>query len=428
MGDFGTILLMLSGIVSRSCRTGGEKIFTVSCTSAPDGPSSLGTTAIVRHGPSASDLAADSSLNIERSTGIRPYPPRIEQRALLLPGRERGLDPFRGQVFATRHFRHSIWREFTWPIADGTGKVSGYEMSPRMSVSEIEAVRSTGRALADKGFFELDLVSSRISWMNDFALSKIGMDIQQARSMTVYDIVPEEFHEPLNNFVSDAAKGRASKFYIWPNRASDGDIVWWYFIKVKADHPSHWFKAEFLNKTKPRGPEFASLCAAMNTANGYNDLFNKIVEFQGLTSTSVDHLTNRFAALSKEVDSMQKQITSATDAANKAATAALEVSSAMKNFKSEIQDQLTVQTTEILKLITTDTLHDKRIQAFEAHIKKTTDNAVQIITVQADKAGRGITTQADKAGKSMARKVTVPIGLMAAVMTILQWLISHYMK
>ena len=83
---------------------------------------------------------------------------------------------------------------------------------------------------------------------------------------------------------------------------------------------------------------------------------------------------------------------------------------------------------EILRLISTDAVHDQRLVAFEKHIQKTTDNAVRVITVQADKAGQIITTQADKAGKSLSRKVTIPIGAIAAVMTILQWIITHWPK
>jgi hypothetical protein len=301
-------------------------------------------------------------------------------------------------------------------------------MLPRMSILEVEATRASGEALKDKGFFELDLVSSRISWMNAYALTKVGLDLAQARSMTIYDVVPSEFHDSLGNFISDASKGKASKFYIWPNKSADGGIVWWYFTKAKADHPYHWFRAEFLNKTDLGGPEYASLCAAMNTANGYNELFNRIVELQTITNQSVESLNVKYRELSGEVESLQKQTTAATAAANRAASAALDVSSSMRTFKNEIQDQLTVQTTEILKLISTDTLHDKRIQAFESHIKKTTDNAVQAITVQADKAGQGITKQADRAGRSMARRVTVPVGIVAAVMTILQWIITHWAK
>lgn len=281
----------------------------------------------------------------------------------------------------------------------------------------METMRETGRSLSKQGFFELDLMSSKISWINDFTLSKIGMNLQQAKSMTVYDIVPEEFHESLSNFISDATSGKTSKFYIWPFNSSDGDIIWWYFSRFRANHPIHWFKAEFLNKTSKDGPEYSSMLAAMNAANNYNDLYDKFSELQQSTKLSVDSLNERYQELKDEQDALKEQIVGAVAAANRAANAAIAVSTSMKTFKTEVQDQLSNQTEEIIKLINTDTIHNQRLEIFEAHIKKTTDNAVRVITVQADKAGRNI-----------SRKVTIPIGAIAAIMTIIQWIITNWSK
>jgi len=296
------------------------------------------------------------------------------------------------------------------------------------NAAETETMRDTGKGLPEKGFFELDLMSSKIMWMNEFSLTKLGMNLEQAQSMTVYDVVPEEFHDSLSSFISDASSGRTSKFYIWPFRSSDMSVTWWYFARFKSDHPTHWFKAEFLNKTGKSGPEYSSMLAAMNTANSYNDLYNKLSDFQLFTKSNIDSINEKVQELKDEQAVLKEQIVGATSAANRAANAAIDVSSAMRNFKTDVQEQFSKQTVEILRLISTDAVHDQRLVAFEKHIQKTTDNAVRVITVQADKAGQIITTQADKAGKSLSRKVTIPIGAIAAVMTILQWIITHWPK
>lgn len=297
------------------------------------------------------------------------------------------------------------------------------KMSPDM-----EEMRNLGRSMLDRGFFELDLMSGRITWVNDFALSKIGMSLDQVQTFTIFDLIHEEFHDILNGFILDATRGRTSKFYIWPNKTSDGSVIWWYFSKIKSNHPTHWFKAEYLNKTGTSGPEHASMCAAMNTANQYNDLFNRLIDFQDLTKVSMDLLNERYQELREEQEALKDQVTGAINAATKAANAAMEVSSSMRTFKEDVQKQLAEQTAEILRLISTDVSHDQRLAAFEAHIKATTDNAVRIIAVQANKAGEAITMQANQAGNKLSRKITIPVGTIAAIMTILQYIITHWPK
>jgi len=57
------------------------------------------------------------------------------------------------------------------------------------------------------------------------------------------------------------------------------------------------------------------------------------------------------------------------------------------------------------------------MEAFEAHMKATTSKAVTAIQVQAEKSGKGL-----------ARKVSIPVGTIAAIATIVQWLIQNWPK
>ena len=96
-----------------------------------------------------------------------------------------------------------------------------------------------------------------------------------------------------------------------------------------------------------------------------------------------------------------------------------------------MSDQFAKQTTEILRLIGTDTIHEQRMASFETSIKKAASEAAQSaikeITVSAEKAGKAITVQAHKAGQGLAKKVTVPVSLIAAFAAIAQWLINTYL-
>src|SRR5580704_240606 len=144
-------------------------------------------------------------------------------------------------------------------------------MSTRITLDESKTMRELGSNLTEKGIFEINLISGEIPWVNDFVLSKYGMTLNQIQSMTLFDLIPVDHHDALNNFVDDASKGRAQKFSIWPGKTADNKLVWWYITKIKSDHPLHWYKAEYLNTTEKHGSEYASMLAAMDTANSYND-------------------------------------------------------------------------------------------------------------------------------------------------------------
>jgi hypothetical protein len=120
----------------------------------------------------------------------------------------------------------------------------------------------------------------------------------------------------------------------------------------------------------------------------------------------------------KEEDSETKShIKAAIRAAGKAADAAMENASALDRLNASISVGFEEHTVEILKLISTDAMHDARMKAFEEHVKKTTTSAVKSIVSQADKAGRGL-----------SKRVTVPVGVIAAVLTFIQWLIVNWNK
>jgi hypothetical protein len=292
-------------------------------------------------------------------------------------------------------------------------------------------MRELGQSFSDKGFFEVNLASGSIDWANDFALEKYGMKLEQLQAMTIYDMTPSEHHDALTSSVADETKGRSQKFSIWPAKAASGKLVWWYVTKAKGAHPFHWYKAEYLNTTDKTGPEYTSMLAAMQTANSYNDLASRLLDYQEWTQGEIARLDEGQQSLVQGQKEMQEQLKGCLSAANRAANEAVEANSSITHLKTEMADQFAKQTTEILRLIGTDVIHDQRMAAFETSIKKVaseaTATAVKEITASSEKAGKAITTQAHKAGQGLARKVTVPVSMVAAVAAIVQWLINTYL-
>ena len=291
-------------------------------------------------------------------------------------------------------------------------------------------MRELGQSFLDMGFLEMNLESGVIEWANNFVLGKHGMTMQQMQSMTLFDLVPPEYHDALNNNISDESNGKSRKFSIWPKKSADGRLVWWYITKAKSSHPYYWYKAEYLNTTDSMGPEFTNMLAAMNMANSYGDLESKLSEHQIWAKGEIKRLDDKTEGLRQGQVEMQEQLKGCLTAANRAANEAMAANKKIESLTTSIDDQFSNQTTAILNLISTDALHEQRMASFETYMKKAASDAsteaVQQISASAEKAGKAITTQAHKAGQGLAKKVTIPVSLIAAVFTVLQWLINNW--
>lgn len=305
-------------------------------------------------------------------------------------------------------------------------------MQPKGLPYDSIVMRELGQSYVDKGFFEVNLVSGAVEWANEFVLSKYGMTLDQIQAMTIYDLVPSEHHDALAGSVADESKGRTQKFSIWAGKAANGQLVWWYITKAKAAHPYHWYKAEYLNTTAKTGPEYTAMLAAMNTANSYNDLAARLLDYQEWTQGEIKRLDSANETLRQGQIEMQEQLKGCLAAANRSANEAVEANQRIQKFEQNVENQFAKQTTEILRLISTDVVHEQRMASFESAMKKAAadaaTNAIKEIAVQAEKASKAITTQTNKAGQGLARKVTIPVGVIATIATIIQWIITNWPK
>ncbi len=128
-------------------------------------------------------------------------------------------------------------------------------MPTHISQQEIIEMRDIGRSLSDKGFVEIDTITGNVTWANEYVLRKSGYTLFQLTTMTVFDIVPEEFHDTTRNIISDIQKGRGFKFAIRPELSADNKLVWWYSVRVKTSQPYTWLRSEYLNTTERSGAE-----------------------------------------------------------------------------------------------------------------------------------------------------------------------------
>jgi hypothetical protein len=283
----------------------------------------------------------------------------------------------------------------------------------QITSNEIEVIRDYGRSLNDRGFIEVNLISGEIVWANEFVLNTYGFKLEQLQGMTIFSVIPEKFHDWVRDMISDQTKGKIHKLFIWPWKNSDGKLIWWYSELFDTNHPFYWFKMGHMNTTTESGPEYTSMSATMEATNNFNDLFHKMADLQSWTEEHVVRLGGEITETRDSIDNIKLQMRSCLSAANRAADLALENVQMINMFKNEIIRELSNHTTEILMLITTDTIHDKRIQIFEKHMKETTNRA--ILEIQ---------NQAEKSGKNLTRKITIPVGAIAAIAALIQWLIQ----
>jgi PAS domain-containing protein len=298
--------------------------------------------------------------------------------------------------------------------------------------ADVDSMRNLGSSLADKGFFEFDLLNGSIAWMNTYALAMMGYSLEQAQSMTVFDVVPPEFQESVSNVISDTIAGKNHRYGIWPFRSADGDIVWWYTIREKDDAPLFWYKGELLGKTPKSGPDYAQMCVTMTTVNGYNDLSTRFADHETWTKQEIQSLKDVDERVWKAIEEVKRIGRGAHAAAEKAANYGLQNEKSLKDMNGKIDEGFSKQTMEIMRLISTDAGFEDRFKAFEAGMEKAAQAAVEKATTaivkQTEKAGNAITTKAEQAGKGLSKKVSIPVGIIATIATIIQLLIQHWPK
>jgi len=286
-------------------------------------------------------------------------------------------------------------------------------------ISLVDKMRELGESVPDKGFIEYNVVTGAINWTNQFILEKTGYSLEEIKRFTIFDIVPDQFHEKIKNSLSTISGGREPGSSIWPGKTTSGQVSWWYLLQAKTQHPLRWSQCEYVQTTEPSGTAFVFMSIQMDVTNKYGAIDQKVAELDRWTRDQINELSRKHRSLEEFI---KEEIRPTLNGAKEAAESAKETKKALDELKEDfkkkidsINDKAEEHTGEILKLISTDVVHSKRITAFEQHVKMTTDLAIKSITMQADKAGKGL-----------SKKVTIPVSVTAAVVTIAQYLIQNW--
>jgi len=275
----------------------------------------------------------------------------------------------------------------------------------RKKVLEITKSMRDSASGSDSRVFEVSLTSGCITWANPAAEGACGKIV----GASLHGMVLQTHRDRLLEVISEAMAGKVHRRTIWPVR-SGPDVLWWESSIIETSGDLVWVACRAVITTPASGgvydiAEAMSAAAALCASSAC-----EILELRKEMSSTVESF--------KEEDSETKShIKAAIRAAGKAADAAMENASALDRLNASISVGFEEHTVEILKLISTDAMHDARMKAFEEHVKKTTTSAVKSIVSQADKAGRGL-----------SKRVTVPVGVIAAVLTFIQWLIVNWNK
>jgi hypothetical protein len=278
----------------------------------------------------------------------------------------------------------------------------------------IREMRDRGRSLKNKGMAEMHLGSGAITWVNEYLAEQAGMSLKDLCSMTVFDMTPADLQDRTQEGVANRAAGRPSGYPVWACRTGDGRVAWWYTIQTKTEFPLHWVECELIQRTDPDGIPFTFMKFQMElTGRQASDNFH-IEELDRWVHEQVERQDGDMAELSRKLDAAVKLVRTAADAALDSKNASMALQKQVNDKLGDLDDALTDHTAEIIKLISTDQVHDRRIEDFEKHVKKTTDLAIRSITMQADQAGRGLST--------------IPVSVIAAIATLVQYLIQNWGK
>ena len=282
-----------------------------------------------------------------------------------------------------------------------------------LSVHEINDIRENSRSDSEKAMFEIDVITGNITWANSYVLEKQGQELSQIQSLSLFDVIPEEFHESVRNFISDIQKGLKSQSVIIPSISSDNKIVWWYIRRIHTKSHFSWLYANHMSTTKRLGSEYAFMTSALRAVDSHNELVVQVSEFRAWTEGEITHLKEKDAEQDSKIDAILEDNKQIKKLAKTSADISLQTQQSIEVFKSEVFDGMSKQTGEILRLIKTDTDQQKRMEELTEHANQLTAIAVQAISTKAAEAGSGIT-----------KNVAAAAGLATSLVGILNWVIT----
>jgi hypothetical protein len=280
-------------------------------------------------------------------------------------------------------------------------------MEEKFTTQSIDERRNYGQSIPTRGFAEIIINNACISWVN----TKLLEDCQRSKvdiiDESLFNLVHEKYAVKLAETISEIKRGVLFKKTLWPIVKSES-VSWW-MVKIEfSDEERIWISCHPVIRTDLSGNTF-------DNAKLLSEVLSDISTVLSTLGVSEDNTIEKLDVLSNDISDLKKDTKEAYIAIRAAEKAAKENKQAVEDLKKLMSDQLNKHTDEIITLMSSDVLHDKRIDAFESHINATTLKALNAITSQ------GASTK-----RQVLQKVTVPVGAITALLAFLQWLIIHY--
>jgi hypothetical protein len=261
---------------------------------------------------------------------------------------------------------------------------------------------------AEESFMEIDLGSGTVTWVNKYLKSKCSKDDKSVLNTSIYGLVDEAFRAKLSTMISSHETKKLPVITIWPIGCDADRIAWWKIRIVLEEKNFICCSADLVLFTKKADNSYLYMATTANnlylaskSLNELDDLRRSLDEFK------TDVL--------KDINDTRSDINASIEASRLAEEAANRNRVAIDELKNQVIQQFNIHTNEIIKLMTSDVIHDSRMSIFEDHVKKTTTQALADIIEQADKSGKGL-----------SKKVTIPAGVIAAIIGFIQWLITYF--
>lgn len=288
-----------------------------------------------------------------------------------------------------------------------------------MNVQNPRGMRDIGQSsawYATQAMFETNVSDGKISWMNPYALDILGISEIQASHLSLTELAPSTLSGIIAASIVYGIELDRVRNLIWPMRAADGTVVWWYVTKLRATDGMLWSRASLVAKTPESGPEFDSLVAMAETVVNHNELELKFQKYQQRSEREVEILSQ----MNRDLKAHQMGQDSAFN----------QMSREVRELRHFVQNGFSDHTEEILRLISTDKIHSGQIEKFDKHAKETETRTIIRISDQAELKVRAVEDKIDRkaveAGKAISKKLTLPISIIASVVTATQWIIQHW--
>lgn len=257
-------------------------------------------------------------------------------------------------------------------------------------------------------FMEIDLGLGMVTWVNKCLKNQCLRDEKSVLNTSIYGLVDEPFRAKLSSMLSSHDTKHLPSKTVWPILCLDEKIAWWKINVLTKNKDMIGCSAEMLLFTGKKDNSYKYMLAVADSTYYASKSLNELDELK----ISMDGLKTQ---IYDEIRETRSNINASIEASQQVEDAANQNQEAIESLKNQVIQQFDIHTKEIIKLMTSDVIHDSRMTIFEAHVKKTTTQALSEIIEQANQSGKGLSS-----------KVTIPAGLIAATVGLIQWVITHF--